>query len=167
MQNSIRDDERSCYHPNSQQPHDYCLNKYGHLPILRRCHGRSRRSLKGNPLGARLQDHLPTLPHFLLRSYRRFSVKSFRLYSSFHCLCFLNLYPIIPRKKYLSTIFLNFFNLFLRPRRKHIVQREYPDTNIHEAYPLPAPSHRYNTMRHQSSALRRGYTHWGTPPDPA
>ena len=51
-------DEMPCYHPNSQQPHDYCLNKYGHLPILRRCHGRSRRSLKGNPLGARLQDHL-------------------------------------------------------------------------------------------------------------
>lgn len=122
---------------------------------------------KGFPLGARLQDHLPTLPHFLLRSYRRFSVKSFRLYSSFHCLCFLNLYPIIPRKKYLSTLFLNFFNLFLRPRRKHIVQREYPHTDTYGAYPLPAPSHRYNTMRRQSSALRRGYIHWGTPPDPA
>ena len=32
MQNSIRDDERSCYHPNSPMPHDKGLTEYHHTP---------------------------------------------------------------------------------------------------------------------------------------
>ena len=32
MQNSIRDDERSCYHPNSPMPHDKGLTEYHQTP---------------------------------------------------------------------------------------------------------------------------------------
>lgn len=95
---------------------------------------------KGIPLGARLQDHLPSFPRFLLRSYQRFSVKPSKMYSSFLSLFLFQLIIIITRYFSLSTIFLKKQKFFLQSNDK---MQSIP----HFLLPFPLRRHRFRGQR--------------------
>ena len=95
---------------------------------------------KGIPLGARLQDHLPSFPRFLLRSYQRFSVKPSKMYSSFLSLFLFQLIIIITRYFPLSTTFSKKQKFFLQNRDKM-------QFILHFLLPFPRKCHRFPVQR--------------------